>query len=61
MAGDAGFEPAMPGPEPGALPLGQSPILNFSIITYRGVRKGFTPISRRVGMPYLRRLADSQS
>lgn len=26
MAGDEGFEPPMPGPEPGALPLGQSPL-----------------------------------
>ena len=26
MAGDEGFEPPIPGPEPGALPLGQSPI-----------------------------------
>jgi hypothetical protein len=27
MAGDEGFEPPISGPEPGALPLGQSPIL----------------------------------
>ena len=26
VAGDEGFEPPMPGPEPGALPLGQSPM-----------------------------------
>lgn len=32
LAGDAGFEPAMPGPEPGALPLGQSPITMGCII-----------------------------
>ncbi len=25
LAGDEGFEPPMSGPEPGALPLGQSP------------------------------------
>ncbi len=28
MAGDEGFEPPITGPEPVALPLGQSPILN---------------------------------
>ena len=57
MAGDAGFEPAMPGPEPGALP---RPIPNIELFYYNVPRgsKG-TPISRRVGMPYLRRLADS--
>lgn len=32
MAGDEGFEPPMTGPEPVALPLGQSP-LNSGIIT----------------------------
>jgi hypothetical protein len=26
MAGDEGFEPPITGPEPGALPLGQSPV-----------------------------------
>ena len=26
MAGDEGFEPPISGPEPGALPLGQSPL-----------------------------------
>ena len=26
MAGDEGFEPPITGPEPGALPLGQSPL-----------------------------------
>ena len=31
MAGDEGFEPPITGPEPGALPLGQSPIsLDFA-------------------------------
>ena len=29
MAGDEGFEPPIPGPEPGALPLGQSPLLKL--------------------------------
>jgi hypothetical protein len=29
MAGDEGFEPPMLGPEPSALPLGQSPILGL--------------------------------
>lgn len=26
LAGDEGFEPPITGPEPGALPLGQSPV-----------------------------------
>ena len=32
MAGDEGFEPPISGPEPGALPLGQSP-MNQYILT----------------------------
>lgn len=28
MAGDEGFEPPISGPEPGALPLGQSPLIS---------------------------------
>ncbi len=31
MAGDEGFEPPITGPEPVALPLGQSPILNIHV------------------------------
>ena len=34
MAGDEGFEPPITGPEPGALPLGQSPILKYSVTVY---------------------------
>ncbi len=30
MAGDEGFEPPIPGPEPGALPLGESPLIRFT-------------------------------
>ena len=29
MAGDEGFEPPISGPEPGALPLGQSPTSEY--------------------------------
>jgi hypothetical protein len=32
LAGDEGFEPPILGPEPSALPLGQSPIIDFEII-----------------------------
>ncbi len=35
MAGDEGFEPPMPEPESGALPLGQSP-LQPRIVAYQG-------------------------
>lgn len=31
MAGDEGFEPPITGPEPGALPLGQSPMTTVFI------------------------------
>ncbi len=31
MAGDEGFEPPILGPEPSALPLGQSPIIMISM------------------------------
>ena len=34
MAGDEGFEPPISGPEPGALPLGQSPIAGFTLTDY---------------------------
>lgn len=37
MAGDEGFEPPITGPEPGALPLGQSPILNLIIVAHFAV------------------------
>ena len=34
LAGDEGFEPPITGPEPGALPLGQSPIIHYcSLLT----------------------------
>ena len=33
MAGDEGFEPPIMGPEPTALPLGQSPVLSL-IVNY---------------------------
>lgn len=35
MAGDEGFEPPITGPEPGALPLGQSPV-QLQIIAPQG-------------------------
>jgi hypothetical protein len=33
MAGDEGFEPPILGPEPSALPLGQSPLTGVIILT----------------------------
>ncbi len=30
MAGAEGFEPPVPGPKPGALPLGDAPLNNFN-------------------------------
>jgi hypothetical protein len=36
MAGDEGFEPPISGPEPGALPLGQSPVSKLYFTLKRG-------------------------
>ncbi len=43
LAGDEGFEPPITGPEPVALPLGQSPITLIITKMYDGVRIGFDP------------------
>jgi hypothetical protein len=34
MAGDEGFEPPILGPEPSALPLGQSPTVMMNLLIY---------------------------
>ena len=39
MAGDEGFEPPITGPEPGALPLGQSP-MDSQVVKSRIVKSG---------------------
>lgn len=45
MAGDEGFEPPITGPEPVALPLGQSPICWLTVIDYSVPRGYFLEMS----------------
>lgn len=53
LAGDEGFEPPIMGPEPTALPLGQSPIFWSTYVIIPNITPYFQPLAATILQWYL--------